>query len=113
MSLQHHTQLNKTDNTLNTTTVVAGGTTLNIVGVPTQKDPSTGAVMRDDATMLHVDGDITSLSGPGQGVAAIQDNTALTITAAKDVTVTDDILYKTPRHSPRRRIRFPEHPRTL
>ena len=50
------------DNTLNTTTVVAGGTTLNIVGVPTQKDPSTGAVMRD-ATMLHVDGDITSLSG--------------------------------------------------
>src|SRR5438876_835236 len=84
------------DNTLNTTTVVAGGTTLNIVGVPTQKDPSTGAVMRDDATMLHVDGDITSLSGPGQGVAAIQDNTALTITAAKDVTVTGDILYKTP-----------------
>ena len=60
------------DNTLNTTTVVAGGTTLNIV-----------------------DGDITSLSGPGQGVAAIQDNTALTITAAKDVTVTGDILYKT------------------
>jgi len=34
--------------------------------------------------------------GPGQGVAAIQDNTALTITAAKDVTVTGDILYKTP-----------------
>jgi len=83
------------DNTLNTTTVVAGGTTLNIVGVPTQKDPSTGAVTRD-ATMLYVDGDITSLSGPGQGVAAIQDNTALTITAAKDVTVTGDILYKTP-----------------
>src|SRR6266478_2978030 len=83
------------DNALNTTTVVAGGTTLNIVGVPTQKDPSTGAVTRD-ATMLYVDGDITSLSGPGQGVAAIQDNTALTITAAKDVTVTGDILYKTP-----------------
>ena len=42
------------------------------------------------------DGDITSLSGPGQEVAAIYDNTALTITAAKDVTVTGDILYKTP-----------------
>jgi hypothetical protein len=38
------------------------------------------------------DGDITSLSGPGQEVAAIYDNTALTITAAKDVTVTGDIL---------------------
>ena len=83
------------DNALNTTTVVSGGTTLNIAGVPTQKDPSTGGVTRN-ATMLYVDGDITSLSGPGQGVAAIQDNTALTITAAKDVTVTGDILYKTP-----------------
>jgi len=65
------------------------------VGVPTQKDPSTGSVTRD-AKMPYVDGDITSLSGPGQGVAAIQDNTALTLTAAKDVTVTGDILYKTP-----------------
>jgi hypothetical protein len=40
-----------------------------------------------------VDGSITALSGPGQGVAAIQDGTALTITAASNVTVTGDILY--------------------
>jgi Tfp pilus assembly protein PilX len=82
------------DATNDTTTVVSGGTTLNIVGTPQQLDPSTGATVRD-ATMLYVDGSITSLSGPGEGVAAIQDNTALTITAASDVTVTGDILYKT------------------
>jgi hypothetical protein len=80
------------NNTLNTTTVVSGGTTLNIVGVPTQNDPSTGAATRD-ATMLYVNGNITSLSGPGQGVPAVQDGTALTITAAGNVTVTGDILY--------------------
>jgi len=80
------------DNTLNTTTVVSGGNTVNIVGVPTQKDPATGAVTRD-ATMLYVDGNVTSLSGPGQGIAAIQNGTALTITAANNVAVTGDILY--------------------
>jgi hypothetical protein len=48
-----------------------------------------------DATMLYVDGNITSLSGPGQGVPAIQDGTALTITAANNVTITGDLLYKT------------------
>lgn len=81
------------DGTNNTTTVVSGGTTLNIVGTPQQLDPSTGASVRD-ATMLYVDGSITALKGPGEGVAAIQDNTALTITAANNVTVTGDILYK-------------------
>jgi hypothetical protein len=80
------------NNALNTTTVVSGGTTLNLVGVPTQNDPATGAVTRD-ATMLYVNGNITSLSGPGQGVPAVQDGTALTITAAGNVTVTGDILY--------------------
>jgi Tfp pilus assembly protein PilX len=80
------------DNTLNTTTVTSGGNTLNIVGVPTQKDPATGAVTRD-ATMLYVNGNITALSGPGQGVPALQDGTALTITAANNVTITGDILY--------------------
>jgi hypothetical protein len=51
------------DNTLNTTTITSGGTTLNIAGVPQQLDPSTSAVVRD-ATMLFVDGNTTSLSGP-------------------------------------------------
>ncbi len=46
--------------------------------------------------MLYVDGNITSLSGPGQGQPAISDSTALTVTAANNVTVTGDILYNTP-----------------
>lgn len=79
----------------NTTTVTSNGTTLNISGVPTQVDPTSGAVERD-ATMLYVNGNITSLSGPGQGQPAISDSTALTITAANNVTVTGDILYNTP-----------------
>jgi Tfp pilus assembly protein PilX len=82
------------DPVANTTTVTSGGNTLNISGVANQIDPSTGAVQRD-ATMLYVNGNITSLSGPGQGQAAISDSTALTITAASNVTVTGDILYKT------------------
>jgi Tfp pilus assembly protein PilX len=82
------------DPSSNTTVVTAGGKTTTINGVPTQNDPSTGAVTRD-ATMLYVDGNITSLSGPGQGKPAIQDGTALTVTAANNVTVTGDILYKT------------------
>jgi hypothetical protein len=41
-----------------------------------------------DASMLFVDGSITSLSGPGEGVPAIQNNTTLTITATDNVTIT-------------------------
>jgi hypothetical protein len=47
------------------------------------------------ATMLYVDGDITSLSGPGAGKAGINDGVAVTICATNDVTVTGDVLYKT------------------
>ena len=82
------------DTASNTTTMVSGGSTLTVSGVPQQVDPATGAFQRD-ATMLYVDGNITSLSGPGQGQPAISDATALTITAANNVTVTGDILYKT------------------
>ena len=67
--------------------------TLNVVGVPESRDPSGNAV--NPATMLYVDGNITSLSGPGVGQPAIQDGTALTITALNNVTVTGDIMYKT------------------
>ncbi len=77
----------------NTTVMTSGGNTVTIQGVPTQRDPITNAVVRD-ATMLYVDGNITSLQGAGQGKAAIQDVTALTITAKGTVTVTGDILYK-------------------
>jgi Tfp pilus assembly protein PilX len=79
----------------NTTTMVTGGTTQVITGVPTQIDPTTLKPMGYD-TMLYVNGKITSLSGPGEGAAAIQDHTALTITAASDITVTGDIRYKAP-----------------
>ena len=41
-----------------------------------------------------MDGNITKLAGPGQGKPAINDGTALTITAADNVTITGDILYK-------------------
>lgn len=76
------------------TTMVSGGTTLTITGIPEQLDPATGAV-QGPATMLYVDGNINSLSGPGEGLPAVQDGSALTITAANNVTVTGDILYKT------------------
>ncbi|HVO58806.1 MAG TPA: PilX N-terminal domain-containing pilus assembly protein [Dongiaceae bacterium] len=76
----------------NSTTITSGGNTKNIVGVPSQRDPSTGAITRD-ATLLYVNGSITALQGGGQGVASINDATALTITAANNVTITGDILY--------------------
>jgi len=78
----------------NTTTIVSGATTQVIPGVPNQRDPSSGGVMRD-ATMLYVNGNITSLSGPGQGIPAINDGIAVTVTAASNITVTGDLIYKT------------------
>lgn len=78
----------------NTTTMVSGNSSVTIQGVPEQYDPTTGAAM-GPATMLYDNGAITSLSGPGQGVPAIQDGTALTITGNGNVTITGDILYKT------------------
>jgi len=78
----------------NTTTVASGSTSLTINGVPRQLDPVAGTSM-GNATMLYVDGNITALTGPGQGVAGIQDGTALTITAFNNITITGDILYKT------------------
>jgi hypothetical protein len=74
---------------------VNGKLTQTIGGVPSQYDPATGATMGPD-TMLYVDGSITSLSGPAEGSAAINDGVALTITAASNVTITGDILYKSP-----------------
>jgi len=82
-----------------TTTIVTGsGTgagTQVIKGVPQQL--SSPGVSEGPATMLFVDGNITSLSGPGQGKTAINNGVALTVVASKDndITVTGDILYKT------------------
>jgi Tfp pilus assembly protein PilX len=77
----------------NLTTMTSGSTVQTITGVPKMIDPVTNAT--SPATMLYDNGNITSLSGPGQGLPAIQDASAVTITAAANVTITGDILYKT------------------
>lgn len=64
-----------------------------INGVPEQIDPATHA--QSPGTMLYVNGSISALSGPGEGVPAIQNGSELTITAAQNVTITGDILYTT------------------
>jgi Tfp pilus assembly protein PilX len=75
--------------TVGTTVINSGATTTNICSVPTNH------VTSQPATMLYVNGAITSLKGPAQGQAAIQDGAQITITAKNDVTVTGDVLYKT------------------
>lgn len=83
----------KVDPGNNQTTVISGGNTLNITGVPKIIDPVTNA--SSPATMLYDNGSITSLSGPGQGLPAIQDGSDVTITASGNVAITGDVLYKT------------------
>ncbi len=82
------------DPAANVTLVSSGSTSLTISGVPKQYNGSGGVLAT--ATMLYVDGNITGLSGPGQGTPAIQDGAQLTITASNNITITGDILYKTP-----------------
>jgi Tfp pilus assembly protein PilX len=84
------------DDVAGTTSISSGGVTTTMNGVPAQVDPNTGAVTRD-ATMLYVDGNITSLSGPATSNApgGLQNDTALTITANGSVTVTGDVKYVT------------------
>jgi hypothetical protein len=71
------------------TVITSGTTTQSLSGVP--MDNFTG----EPSTMLYDDGSINSLSGPGQGQAAIQDNAMITITALDNVIATGDVLYKT------------------
>jgi Tfp pilus assembly protein PilX len=81
----------------------AGTTTISTTGLGTQvingvpQQLSSVGLTLGDATMLYVNGAITSLSGPGQGQAAIQNGTALSVVSSgsNDITVTGDILYKT------------------
>jgi Tfp pilus assembly protein PilX len=83
------------DPVANTTVVSSGGTVTSVTGVPVQRDPGTNAVI-GPAAMLYVNGNVNSLSGPGEGIPAVNDGIAATVTAAGNVTVTGDILYKTP-----------------
>ena len=80
--------------TISTNSGTGAGTQV-INGVPQQF--SSAGVAQGDATMLFVDGAITSLSGPNPGQPAIQNGTALTVVASgnNNITVTGDILYKT------------------
>ncbi len=77
-----------------TTSITSGGVTTVVNGVPDMIDPNTGAAL-ENATMLYVNGNITSLTGPGEYQPAVNNGVALTITAAQNVTVTGDVRYTT------------------
>lgn len=81
-----------------TTTFSSGGTTRVFPGVP--MDSSLGESNATPGISLFVDGSITSLSGPraveGQTGPAIAPETAMTITAQRNITVTGDIKYSEP-----------------
>lgn len=81
------------DLTGNTTTITdsSGASSGAIPGLPknlVNSPPTEGA-------MLYVDGNITSLSTQSGQSAAIQNSSAVTITAASNVAITGDIKYKT------------------
>jgi Tfp pilus assembly protein PilX len=77
------------NNGIGTTVISSGTSSESLSGVPMD------AVTGEASTMLYDDGSITSLSGPGQGLAAIQNNAMITITALDNVTATGDVLYAT------------------
>ena len=82
----------------NTTTLSTGGTSRTFTEVP--MDRSLGESKSTPGISLFVDGSITSLSGPraqeGQTGPAIAPETAMTITAQRNITVTGDIKYSEP-----------------
>src|SRR5207245_543574 len=75
----------KVDPGNNQTFFTSGGNTVTISGIPKMIDPVTNA--SSPATMVYDNGSITALSGPGQGLPAIQDGSAVTITAASNVAI--------------------------
>lgn len=93
------------DNTLNTTTVTqASGPSQTLSGVPEQLNPNTGAVMTQtdpsgnpvNPTLVYVNGAITGLTGNWSGgapVAAIQNNTGITVAASGNISITGDLTY--------------------
>jgi Tfp pilus assembly protein PilX len=73
---------NQTSTTTTTNTTISG--------VP----ENLGGASPSPATMLYVDGNIDSLSGPSSG-PAIQNASAVTITSADNITITGNITYTT------------------
>lgn len=77
--------------TTNTTVVQSGTTTLTLAGVPTNTSVSPAQA----GTMVYVNGNITGLTGPGEGLGAIQNGQAVTIAAADNIDITGDVRYVT------------------
>ena len=76
----------------NQTTLQTGSTTRTITGIP--RDYTNAST--PPATMVYVNGNITSLRGlNGQGTPAVQDGFGTNITAQSNITITGDVLYKT------------------
>jgi Tfp pilus assembly protein PilX len=94
---QIFTIVNNGQTTTVTVDIVAGTTqfktgaspTITLDGVPSNLSVSPAT----EATMLYVDGAITSLAGAGS--ASIQNGSAVTVTANGDMTVTGNITYAT------------------
>jgi hypothetical protein len=84
------------------TTMSNGSTSRTFIGVP--QDGTVSVTNPVPGTSLFVDGSITALSGPpavdGVTPPAIGRETALTITAQRDITVTGDVKYSDPVVSP-------------
>jgi Tfp pilus assembly protein PilX len=77
----------------NTTTVASGSTTQILTGIPQNLASSPGSAI--PGTLVYVNGTITGLSGPGEGVPAIQNNAMVTVVGSGNINVTGDIVYAT------------------
>jgi hypothetical protein len=93
-----HTSTIRIDNANQTTTLSSGGTSRTFSGVP--MDASINPDRPTPGISLFVDGSVTSLSGPpsngGASGPAIASQTAMTITAQRNITITGDIKYAEP-----------------
>jgi Tfp pilus assembly protein PilX len=98
------------NNGTGSTVLQSGGTKLSLTGVPANcaatgtstnltATPPTYCTSSTSgstpATMIYVDGTISSMAGPGEGVGAIQDGASVTIAALGDINITGDVVYKT------------------
>ncbi|MBZ5553893.1 MAG: hypothetical protein LAO21_14315 [Acidobacteriia bacterium] len=95
---------NLTSNTINgypplSSTIASGTRSITSRGLPTNiypVNPSRPAAIQPAASVsLYVNGVISSLHGPGPGLAAVADHAAMTITATGNVTITGDLIYST------------------